>query len=851
VADKIDAELLRLGERNRLERLPLDRESALRAALRKVPGRWTKAMCEALGLPSSSRDTERKAAIAGYLTSPGAVEQAWRDLPGPSRRIVSWLVLEKGGSSSVRELYEAFGEDEDSSYHWNKGELPTTPLGLLRLYGLVYKGMEATDRGRGKVAVVPVELRPELESAARGKREGEPAPPMLEPAFRKQSGLWETLELENKLCGTTRPNRDAYQYRITLKDIEPPVWRRILVPGWYSFWDLHVAIQDVMGWLDYHLHEFHLSDPLSGREVILGVSGEDLIDGRRTLTDYLVLISEYPIEGPFEYLYDFGDDWLHEVELEAVWADMPVPGLPECVAGERACPPEDCGGPPGYAEFLRIIGDPTDGEHGEMLEWVGGSFEPERFDPSGVHFDDPRLRWRLAILGDEGVRGILERARETAVEPQRTETTVPVEPGRTKRATRRSSSSHKWQFKARFRSGAYSWKGTSPASKRLREAVSEIRKVARKDPVTAADGVVTIFERLWPALQGIDSSSGRLGIAVARAIDDLIPLLIEAPADRETRSDWMDRLYEAVCEDGVDFLFPVQCRWGEICVFPELVDYWIDSLLPGLELCQEVGGRGDFYDGETICLSCLLEGGRYGKLEEVVSRRRFPYWPLDRFWAEALARMGKTNEAAAFAESRQPDDYEKQSILEFCERVILEAGREDEAYYEYGLGIRRGNTYLASYREIVKRYPRRDPERILIDLVETSQERGKWFAAARQAGYLDIARECARSGLVEPKTLVTAARDSLPADPAFSYEIALRALDLMVKGYGYDLAVIDIKPAFDILFEAADALSVGEWAEASVRELLDRRPAANNPDCEKYLRKLLQRRVSGQDKLGT
>lgn len=298
------------------------------------------------------------------------------------------------------------------------------------------------------------------------------------------------------------------------------------------------------------------------------------------------------------------------------------------------------------------------------------------------------------------------------------------------------SERHKWIFKARFRRNIYGWKGTALASKRLREAVCEIRKVAMKDPVTAANGVVALFERLWPALEGIDSSSGGLGMAVDRTIEALIPILIDAPAEIATRRRWLECLYQAVCDDGVEFLAPVESRWGEICVFPELVEYWIDFLLPGLTCCIKEGGRGDYFIGESICLSCLLEAGRYDELDEVLSLRGFPSWPYDRFWAEALLRMGRTDEAVAYAESRNPDDYESQSVLLFCERALLEAGRADEAYREYGLLIRTGNTYLTTYRALVKKYPDRDPEQILRDLIETSLEKSKWFAAARDRACL-------------------------------------------------------------------------------------------------------------------
>ncbi|MGC4049974.1 MAG: hypothetical protein QM757_11370 [Paludibaculum sp.] len=111
---------------------------------------------------------------------------------------------------------------------------------------------------------------------------------------------------------------------------------------------------------------------------------------------------------------------------------------------------------------------------------------------------------------------------------------------------------HTWTFKSRFRSKAYGWNGSSLASKPLKEAVSEIRKFARTDAVAAAEGAVSLFERFWPALERIDTSSGALGSAVNWAQAELLPLVIEAPADRKTRNQWLDRLWQAIQDDGVD-----------------------------------------------------------------------------------------------------------------------------------------------------------------------------------------------------------------------------------------------------------------------------------------------------------
>ncbi|RLA48054.1 MAG: hypothetical protein DRQ97_05115, partial [Gammaproteobacteria bacterium] len=121
---------------------------------------------------------------------------------------------------------------------------------------------------------------------------------------------------------------------------------------------------------------------------------------------------------------------------------------------------------------------------------------------------------------------------------------------------------YKWTFPARFRANAYSWKASRLACQRLREAVSEIKKVAKKEPELGGEGAVRLMEKLWPALEHIDTSSGALGAAVNKALDDLIPVIVKAPADRKIRDKWLERLWQAMVDDGVDYLSPVGDRWG-------------------------------------------------------------------------------------------------------------------------------------------------------------------------------------------------------------------------------------------------------------------------------------------------
>lgn len=189
----------------------------------------------------------------------------------------------------------------------------------------------------------------------------------------------------------------VYQFKIMVEDIRPLIWRRIQVPEAYTFWDLHVAIQDVMGWLDYHLHEFEMVDPSSGLKVNIGIPDEDY--PQELLPGWKQKIVEYfSMENPSaDYTYDFGDDWAHEIQLEKILPREKDVNYPICIKGKRACPPEDCGGAWGYEDFLKIIKDPNHEEHEQMLRWVGGQFDPEHFDVKDVHFDDPYKRYKAAF----------------------------------------------------------------------------------------------------------------------------------------------------------------------------------------------------------------------------------------------------------------------------------------------------------------------------------------------------------------------------------------------------------------------------------------------------------------------
>jgi hypothetical protein len=171
------------------------------------------------------------------------------------------------------------------------------------------------------------------------------------------------------------------------------------VPETYSFWDLHVAIQDAMGWLDCHLHEFCIVNPETGLMESIGIPDEEDEWDREVYPGWHKEIAHYfsMKNRKADYTYDFGDDWQHGITLEKILPRVPRLRYPVCVAGARACPPEDCGGVGGYEDFLRAIIDPENEEYEEVLEWVGGAFDPEAFHLEDVHFSDPHQRWKHAF----------------------------------------------------------------------------------------------------------------------------------------------------------------------------------------------------------------------------------------------------------------------------------------------------------------------------------------------------------------------------------------------------------------------------------------------------------------------
>lgn len=176
----------------------------------------------------------------------------------------------------------------------------------------------------------------------------------------------------------------VFKLKITLRGIELPIWRRVLVRSDMSFRALSEVLQDAMGWLNCHLHVFEVEGRAIGfsdKEIDWDDPETAAEDGRKVRLDD-VLVDRGTV---FTYEYDFGDGWEHAIALEEILELDPRIAYPICIAGARACPPEDAGGVGGYEHLLEVLADPKHEEHDDVLTWVGGLYDPEGFDVNRVN----------------------------------------------------------------------------------------------------------------------------------------------------------------------------------------------------------------------------------------------------------------------------------------------------------------------------------------------------------------------------------------------------------------------------------------------------------------------------------
>ena len=402
-----------------------------------------------------------------------------------------------------------------------------------------------------------------------------------------------------------------------------------------------------------------------------------------------------------------------------------------------------------------------------------------------------------------------------------------------------SAEPHKWEFKARFRRRAFGWK-SQPAITRVKQAVAEIKKVAKKDPMLAAEGAIAFLERVSPALEQVDSSSGSIGSAVNNAIAELVPIIASARADAKTREAWLERLFEAYQDDGIPYIEWLGDHWGMLCASKEVASAWADRLIETVKhsWSPDPKLRG-FFNGTTNCLSALVAAERYDDALALLELAPYKMWHYRQYGVKALAAKGKKAEAIRYAEEGRGLNDSPIAIARACEEVLLSSGLVDEAYRRYGLEANQAGTYLATFRAVAKKYPHKPASEILADLAKTTPgDEGKWFAAAKDAGLYDDALALASRTPCDPKTLARAARDYAEKQPAFAVSAGLLSLYWLVQGYGYEITSVDVWDAYRATLAAAE----GQGTSADVKERIRKLVVAEGAG-ERFVTKVLGREL--------
>jgi hypothetical protein len=351
--------------------------------------------------------------------------------------------------------------------------------------------------------------------------------------------------------------------------------------------------------------------------------------------------------------------------------------------------------------------------------------------------------------------------------------------------------------------------------------VSEIKKVARKEPALAADGAVMFIERLSPAIERVDSSSGAMGGAVYKALADLSEIISKATVADEIRAHWLDRLYMAILSDEMSYLESMCEHWGKMCASKGIANLWVEEMHDMVKSnFRDANAR--YMHASTVCLSAMITAERYDELMALLNMRERSWWHYDRFGIDALVAQGKYKEALEFAKSIDTFNLHPGVIAAACEKLLLAQGEVEKAYTGYALTASQDSTtYIGAYRAIAKRYPTIPPERILNDLISSRPgEEGKWFATAKELGMLELAAKLSQKSHCDPLTLNRAAKEHLETNPQFALDVAMASLHWMFKGYGYDLIYADVLAAYFLIEKAAKAVGKLEEVHNKIGEVV-------------------------------
>jgi hypothetical protein len=256
--------------------------------------------------------------------------------------------------------------------------------------------LKLDERNQRTIQFTLAELKAVKEKAGKGMRQASTG--MVRNLLRHVTDLAAQALDRSRGLGAIPAAERVYQFKITLFDTRPPIWRRSQVKD-CTLDKLHEHIQTAVGWTNSHLHHFRIGEQLYGDPDLMQENFEEMEYEDSTSTKLSAILPKTGRRFRFEYEYDFGDGWRHEVLFEGCLRAERGKRYPVCIEGARACPPEDVGGTWGYEEFVEAMADPGHERHEEFRDWLGGRFDPEAFDPAAATREMHRGRpdWRRML----------------------------------------------------------------------------------------------------------------------------------------------------------------------------------------------------------------------------------------------------------------------------------------------------------------------------------------------------------------------------------------------------------------------------------------------------------------------
>jgi hypothetical protein len=354
----------------------------------------------------------------------------------------------------------------------------------------------------------------------------------------------------------------------------------------------------------------------------------------------------------------------------------------------------------------------------------------------------------------------------------------------------------------------------------LHRAIGELRRVTKRDPARAVEGGIGCLERIPAAVEPVEDPLGSVAAEVVRAIDAIVPLLVAASEDGVDAR--LGRLWALLRADGQGRLGRLGEHWGALCRGPARARAWALRLRPGLQ------GEPPGSAAAVACLSSHVAAGMFQETVELLAERPVDVWPERQFGVLALAAGGEVDAALDYAGTSNPLGHRhEREIAAVCERVLLAAGRREEAYRRFAFVAHARQNCLQTFKGLVRVYPEVGPSALLADLLAASPgHEGRWFATACALRFHELAAELATRSPSDPRTLCRHGQERLDADPEFAHAVALAALKWIAAGHGVEISGDDVFAAYDLARAAGERLGVGERTRGQVWVALDQPTAA-------------------------